>query len=168
MSAAKKIKPRFFAKPAELRKWFTANHKKADELWVGYYKVSSGKPSMTWTETVDEALCVGWIDGIRKSIDAESYMIRFTPRRPGSIWSAVNLKRIAELEKAGRLRAAGRQAHERRDPAKAGYSFEPRSAELPTNLAARFKANQAAWRHFGAQPPGYRKTILWWVVSAKR
>lgn len=162
-------KPIYFAKPADLRKWFANNHKTAAELWLGYYKVGSGKASVTWQQSVDQALCYGWIDGIRKGIDAQSYMIRFTPRRANSIWSAVNLKRIKELDELGLLKPPGRKAYEQRDPAKANvYSSEQRGAELPPALQARFKKNKAAWAHFCAQPAGYRKTITWWVVSAKR
>jgi uncharacterized protein YdeI (YjbR/CyaY-like superfamily) len=159
----------FFEKPADLRKWLTKNHKTAKELWVGMYKTRSGKPSITWPQVVDEALCFGWIDGIRKGIDEHSYMNRITPRRPNSIWSAVNIKRVGELDGLGRLRPAGRAAFEGRNLARAGlYSSEQRKVELPPALAARFKKSKAAWAHFNVQPAGYRKTITWWVVSAKR
>jgi uncharacterized protein YdeI (YjbR/CyaY-like superfamily) len=118
---------------------------------------------------VDQALCFGWIDGIRKGIDEHSYMNRITPRRPNSIWSAVNIKRIGELDVLGLLQPAGRAAFEQRNPARAGlYSSEQRKVELPPSLAARFKKSKAAWAQFNAQPAGYRKTITWWVVSAKR
>lgn len=162
-------KPIFFAKPADLRKWFVKNHKTAKELWVGMYKVGSGKPSVTWPQVVDQALCFGWIDGIRKGLDEHSYMNRITPRRANSTWSAVNIRRIKELDELGLLRPEGRSAFEERNPARAGlYSSEQRGVELPAALAARFKKNKAAWAHFGAQPAGYRKTITWWVISAKR
>src|SRR5438477_11388235 len=117
--------PRFFATPADWRRWLAAHHKTHDELWVGYYKKGSGRPSITWPESVDEALCFGWIDGLRKSLDADRYMIRFTPRRPGSIWSEVNVKRAKELISQRRMRAAGKRVFLARDPEKTAlYSFE--------------------------------------------
>ncbi len=161
--------PTFFATPLALRKWFAKNHESATELWVGFYKRDTGKPSITWPESVDEALCVGWIDGIRKSLGDESYMIRFTPRRPGSVWSAVNIKRIAVLEKEGRMLAAGREAFgKRREYRSAIYSYEQRPQELPEPYASRFSKNKKAWSFFQAQIPSYRKTITWWVLSAKK
>ncbi|UYN90454.1 MAG: YdeI/OmpD-associated family protein [Anaerolineales bacterium] len=163
------MKPVFFESPAALRKWLAKNHKSADELWVGMYKKHTGKPSITWPQVVDEVLCFGWIDGIRKGIDAESYTNRITPRRKGSHWSAVNLKRVLELQAEGRMTPAGMKAYEERDPAKSQqYSSEQQGVALPTTLEARFKKNKQAWTFFNQQPPGYRKTILWWVVSAKR
>ena len=156
--------PTFFRNPAAFRTWLQKHHRTKTELWVGYWKKSTGKPSLTWQESVDEALCFGWIDGIRKSIDAESYTNRFTPRRKGSNWSAVNERRAAELMKAGRMRAAGRQAFEARDPARmVVYQYE-----LDPELLAVFKANRAAWAFFGAQPPGYRKRLNWRVMSARQ
>lgn len=163
------MKPVFFESPAALRKWLAKNHKSADELWVGMYKKHTGKPSITWPQVVDEVLCFGWIDGIRKSIDADSYTNRITPRRKGSHWSAVNLKRVLELQAEGRMTPAGMKAYEERDPAKSQqYSSEQQGVALPAALEARFKKNKQAWTFFNQQPPGYRKTILWWVVSAKR
>jgi uncharacterized protein YdeI (YjbR/CyaY-like superfamily) len=163
------MKPVFFAKPAELRRWFSQNHKKAKELLIGYYKVGSGKPSVTWQQTVDEALCFGWIDGVRRGIDSESYTIRFTPRRAKSIWSAVNIKRVGELTKLGRMKPAGLNAFEARDPKRANlYSGEQRGVAWPAKLEKQFKANKAAWAFYSEQPAGYRKTIGWWVVSAKK
>lgn len=163
------MKPVFFESPAALRKWLAKNHKSADELWVGMYKKHTGKPSITWPQVVDEVLCFGWIDGIRKGIDADSYTNRITPRRKGSHWSAVNLKRVLELQAEGRMRPAGMKAYEERDPAKSQqYSSEQQGVALPAALEARFKKNKQAWTFFNQQPPGYRKTILWWVVSAKR
>lgn len=163
------MKPVFFESPAALRKWLAKNHKSADELWVGMYKKHTGKPSITWPQVVDEVLCFGWIDGIRKSIDADSYTNRITPRRKGSHWSAVNLKRVLELQAEGRMTPAGMKAYEERDPAKSQqYSSEQQGVALPATLEARFKKNKQAWTFFNQQPPGYRKTILWWVVSAKR
>ncbi len=156
--------PTFFKNRSAFRAWLQKNHQTKTELWVGYWKKSTGHPSITWQESVDEALCFGWIDGIRKSIDAESYTNRFTPRRKGSQWSAVNERRAAELIKSGRMRAAGRKAFEARDPTKTVvYLFE-----LEPPLLASFKANRAAWAFFEAQPLGYRKRLIWRVMSAKQ
>jgi uncharacterized protein YdeI (YjbR/CyaY-like superfamily) len=139
------------------------------ELWVGYYKKGSGKRSLTWPESVDEALCVGWIDGVRKRVDEESYAIRFTPRRRGSIWSAVNIKRVATLTNEKRMQAAGLAAFAARVENKSGiYSYEQRSEQLPEPYARLLRKNKSAWTFFKAQPPSYRKTIGWWVVSAKQ
>lgn len=157
-----------FRTPAELRKWFDKNHTTADELIVGYYKKGSGKPSVTWPESVDEALCVGWIDGIRRKVDDVSYTIRFTPRRTGSIWSAVNIKRVEVLTGEGRMRPAGLKAIEARKANKSGiYAYEQRSADLIEPYAAVFKRHKAAWTFHQQQPPGYRKQVHWWVTSAK-
>ena len=162
--------PRFFAPPQDFRRWLEKHHTDATELWVGFYKKSSGRPSITWPESVDEALCAGWIDGLRKRVDDESYMIRFTPRKAGSIWSAVNTRRAAELLKEGRMRPAGRAAFEARDPKKTNlYSFEQRqAAALAPALEKRFKANRAAWTFFQSLPDGYRRTATFWVMSAKQ
>jgi uncharacterized protein YdeI (YjbR/CyaY-like superfamily) len=162
--------PTHFETPAELRAWFDRHHESAPELWVGFHRKGSGRPSITWPEAVDEALCVGWIDGIRKSVDATSYKIRFTPRKPTSNWSSVNIGRVAELTAQGRMRPAGLAAFERRSEAKSGiYSYEQRKqARLEPAQEREFRANAEAWRYFQAQPQGYRKTATWWVVSAKR
>ena len=164
------MQPTFFATPAEFRRWLTQHHRSERELWVGFRKKSSGRPSMTWPESVDEALCFGWIDGVRRSLDTESYVIRFTPRKVGSAWSTVNTRRADELIRAGRMRLAGLRALEARKPEKSGvYSFEQKSAaRLSAEAEAQFKANPAAWSFFESQPPGYRKTAVWWVRSAKR
>ena len=164
------MKPRFFASPALWRKWLAANHARADEILVGFYKRDSGKPSITWPESVDEALCYGWIDGIRRRIDDQRYSIRFTPRRPRSIWSVVNLKRATALVKERRMTAAGLRAFNARSRDRSGiYSFEQRKAlTLSAADQARFKANPEAWRFFSALAPGYRRTAIFWVVSAKR
>jgi uncharacterized protein YdeI (YjbR/CyaY-like superfamily) len=164
------VKPTFFATPEEFRAWLEANHDRHSELWVGFYKKGSGKPSITWPESVDEALCFGWIDGIRKSIDADSYTNRFTPRKARSTWSAINIKRANELERLGRMHAAGRKAFEARtDDRSALYSYEQRhAAKLQPEQERRFKANKEAWKWFQAQPPSYRKAAIWWVVSAKK
>lgn len=158
-----------FRTPADLRKWFRANHAKAAELWVGFHKKDSGQASITWPESVDEALCVGWIDGIRKSLGPESYTIRFTPRRPGSIWSAVNIGRVRVLTAEKRMRPAGLKAFAARRENKSGiYSYEQRRDRLEEPYAGLLEKNKAAWTFFEAQPPGYRKVIGWWVVSAKQ
>jgi uncharacterized protein YdeI (YjbR/CyaY-like superfamily) len=160
---------RFFATPAEFRTWLDQNHATVDEQWVGFYKKASGRPSMTWPESVDEALCFGWIDGIRKSIDEHSYRIRFTPRRPASIWSTVNVGRAQHLIAAGRMRPAGLEAFERRkENLERRYSFEQADVALGAEYEARFRDNAQAWAFFESQPPSYRKTAAWWVISAKR
>jgi uncharacterized protein YdeI (YjbR/CyaY-like superfamily) len=159
---------KFFRTPADFRKWLEKHHGSGRELWVGYYKKSSGRASMTWPESVDEALCFGWIDGLRKSVDASSYRIRFSPRRPTSIWSAVNIKRVQELTGQGRMRPAGLEAFGKRKENRSGiYSYEQRSATLVKPYASRLKKNRAAWDFFRAQPAGYQKAMNWWVVSAK-
>jgi len=161
--------PRFFKTPAAFRKWLAANHGKSTELWVGFYKKDSGKPSITWPESVDEALCCGWIDGVRKRLDAESYVIRFTPRKPNSTWSAVNIRNVERLIKEDRMQPAGMGAYEARSASRSViYSYEQRSPELIEPYATTFKSDKAAWDFFQAQPPGYRKNMNWWIVSAKR
>jgi uncharacterized protein YdeI (YjbR/CyaY-like superfamily) len=169
-SAGKPVSPRFFATAVEFRAWFDEHHETAAELLVGFYKKGSGKPSITWPEAVDEALCAGWIDGVRKSIDAESYTIRFTPRKAGSIWSAVNIRRVEALTATGRMRTAGLKAFEKRTEAKSAiYAYERRdSARLEEAHEEQFRANALAWDWFNAQAPWYRRTSTHWVVSAKR
>lgn len=163
------MKPTFFKKQSDLRKWFGKHHAKKQELLAGFYKKDSGKPSITWPESVDEALCFGWIDGIRKSIDDVSYTIRFTPRRARSTWSAVNIKRAGELTAKGLMRAPGLKAFEARQENRSGiYSYEQRTAELPDPYHRLLQQNQSAWTFFVAQPPSYRKAANWWVVSAKK
>jgi uncharacterized protein YdeI (YjbR/CyaY-like superfamily) len=159
----------YFPTPALLREWFERNHTTATELWVGFRKKDSGVASITWPESVDAALCFGWIDGIRKSVDATSYQIRFTPRKATSIWSNVNIRRAQELAELGMVRPAGLKALAARRENRSGiYSYEQRSAELPEIYAKVFRGNRSAWKFFQAQPPGYRKQIIWWIVSAKR
>ena len=163
------MKPTFFKTPADFRWWLEKYHARADELLVGFYKKESGKPSITWPESVDEALCFGWIDGIRRRIDEIRYSIRFTPRRRGSIWSTVNTKRVAELIKDKRMRPAGVKAFEARDPKKTGiYSFERETATLPAEFEKAFRANTKAWKFWEAQPPGYRRLAAYFVTSAKQ
>lgn len=160
---------RFFRTPAELRKWFRANHATAVEIWVGFHKKGTGRPSVTWPESVDEALSVGWIDGIRKSMGDDSYTIRFTPRRSGSIWSAVNIARVKALSAEGRMQPAGLEAFAKRRENRSGiYSYEQRRDQLEEPFAALLKKDKRAWAFFQAQPPSYRKVVGWWVVSAKK
>ena len=160
--------PVFFASGAQFRRWLERHHDSADVLWVGFHKVHTGRPSLTWAQSVDEALCFGWIDGLRKSLDGESYVIRFTRRRARSIWSNVNVRRMAELEALGRVAPAGRAALAARDPARTGvYSAENRSA-LDAAMEKTFRARKKAWAFFSEQPPGYRRTAAHWVVSARR
>ncbi len=161
--------PRFFSTPAELRRWFARHHRDTSELFVGYWKVASGERSVTWPESVDEALCVGWIDGVTRRIDEQRYVIRFTPRKASSIWSAVNIARVQALEAEGRMQDAGRAAFALRRENKSGvYSFEQDSVELPDEYATLLQANRTAWAHFEARAPSYRKAVLWWIVSAKQ
>lgn len=164
------MKPIFFASPSAFRGWLEKRHDQAQELWVGFHKKSSGKPSITWPESVDAALCFGWIDGIRKSVNAESYTIRFTPRKPDSTWSAVNIKRAAELRKKGLMQPAGLNAFEKRqDDKSAIYSYENRkTAKLSGAYEKQFRGNKKAWNFFQAQPPWYRRTACWWVISVKK
>jgi uncharacterized protein YdeI (YjbR/CyaY-like superfamily) len=159
----------FFDSPSKLRAWFEENHDRCAELFVGFYKKSSGRPSITWAEAVDQALCFGWIDGVRQGIDETSYRLRFTPRKKRSTWSAVNIDRVAELTRLGLMQPAGLEAFERRDPDRSRiYSYEQRSGDLGSEYESRFRANPKAWRFFEAQPPSYRRTVAWWVMSAKR
>jgi uncharacterized protein YdeI (YjbR/CyaY-like superfamily) len=164
------MRPIFFATPSEFRACLEENHERATELLVGYYKKGSGKPSMTWRESVDEALCFGWIDGVRRSLGEESYTIRFTPRKPGSNWSAVNVARVEELTRLGRMRPAGLKAFEGRSEAKTGiYAYEQKdSAALEQAEEKQFRADKPAWEFFQSQPAWYRKTAIWRVVSAKK
>jgi uncharacterized protein YdeI (YjbR/CyaY-like superfamily) len=161
--------PKHFAAAAAFRAWLERHHASERELWILFYKKASGKGGMTYREAVDEALCFGWIDGRVKSIDADSYMQRFTPRRPGSIWSNVNVRHIARLTAAGQMHPAGLAAFAARDEKKTGvYSFEKRPENFPADLEKIFRAKSKAWRFWQAQPPGYRRVITHWVISAKR
>jgi uncharacterized protein YdeI (YjbR/CyaY-like superfamily) len=162
--------PLFFTTPAELRDWLDEHHQTADEVIVGAWKKATGKPTLTWPEIVEEALCVGWIDSIRRSVPGDGWAIRLTPRRKRSIWSAVNVAKVAELRAAGRMRPAGEAAFAaRRDDRTAIYSFEQAAdPELAPVEAARFQANEAAWAWFSAKSPSFRKQALHWVISAKK
>jgi uncharacterized protein YdeI (YjbR/CyaY-like superfamily) len=161
--------PTFFSTPAEFRNWLQKHHASAGELLVGFHKRSSGTPSITWPESVDEALCFGWIDGVRTRIDDVSYTIRFTPRKPSSIWSAVNMRRAQALIKAKRMKAAGRKAFEARRENRSGvYSYEKRPDSLIEPYAGLLARNAAARDFFASQPPSYQRAATWWVISAKQ
>lgn len=165
------MEPIFFKNSIAFRKWLEKNHSKAKELLVGYYKKGTGKPSMTWSESVDQALCFGWIDGVRRKIDDETYMIRFTPRRQGSIWSAVNINKVAVLSEAGLMHASGIAAYEKREDKKSKiYSFEqkPEHIVLPSAFDTVFKKHQQAWAYFQTTPLSYQQPAIWWVISAKQ
>jgi uncharacterized protein YdeI (YjbR/CyaY-like superfamily) len=163
------VKPTFFATPENFRTWLKRHSDARTELLVGFYKTTCGKPSITWPESVDEALCHGWIDGVRKRIDAESYTIRFTPRKATSIWSNINIKRVAVLQEQGRMMPAGLRAFAARRENKAGvYSYEKRPDELIEPYAGMLAKNAAATRFFAQQAPSYRRAAIWWVISAKR
>ena len=161
--------PLFFATQNEFRQWLEANHDKESALIVGFYKVNSGKPSMTWSESVDQALCFGWIDGVKHSIDQDSYQIRFTPRKKNSIWSAVNIKKVEGLIEKGLMRNAGLVSfnHRTEDKSKI-YSFENEEVKFSPELEAIFKSNKAAWDYFQSLAPTYRKPSSNWVMSAKQ
>lgn len=161
---------RFFEHPEQLRAWFQEHHASAEELFVGYYKKASGKTSITWQQSVDEALCFGWIDSVRRSLDEESYCNRFTPRKPNSIWSAVNIARVEALSQEGRMQPAGLAAFERRKQAKSRvYSYEQaQPSELSEALLAQFQLNSDAWNFFQAQAPSYQRTAIHWIMSAKQ
>lgn len=162
--------PQFFRSAAEFRQWLETYGASATELLVGYHKVATGKPSLTWAESVDEALCFGWIDSVRRRLSDAAYCIRFTPRRRGSVWSAINVARVAELTAQGRMRPAGSEAFARRTEGRTGvYSYEQqRSAVLAPAEVRRFKRRPGAWRYFEGTPPGYRRVLLNWIGSAKR
>src|SRR6186713_2387423 len=168
-STDQKIKAKFFSSQEEFRKWLQKNHNKETELLVGFYKVGSGKPSVTWSQSVDEALCFGWIDGVRKSINKESYQIRFTQRKPTSIWSAINIKKVEELTKQGLMQPAGLASFEKRVESRSKiYSYEKDEAELTQSFKKQFKANKKAWNYFQALAPSYKKVSTHWVMRAKQ
>ena len=159
----------FFPTPAQFRAWFAEHHNKRDELWVGYYKKATGLPSITWPESVDEALCFGWIDGIRKSVDEKSYKVRFTPRRPGSHWSARNLGRMKHLITEGLVTDPGMAAYRKRNPAREKQAaHEQKNIALPPEYEGQLRVNADAWDYFQQARPSYRKQVTWWVISAKR
>jgi uncharacterized protein YdeI (YjbR/CyaY-like superfamily) len=162
-------KPRFFRTAGEFREWLSKHHGTKTELLVGFFKKASGKPSITYPEALDEALAIGWIDGVRRNLTEDSYTIRFSPRTAKSVWSKVNMKRIKDLEAAGRLRPEGRAAFERRDPKRSGvYSYEREHAAFGSDELKALKAEAKARTFLEAQPPGYRRVTTFWVMSAKR
>jgi uncharacterized protein YdeI (YjbR/CyaY-like superfamily) len=160
----------YFSSPFEWRQWLEAHHAMRTEVIVGFYKKSTGLASMTWAESVDEALCFGWIDGVRRRVDDERYTIRFTPRRPGSTWSRVNIERVQELMEEGHMTPAGLAAFEARTDAKSGIYSHEQDGEIAfePEQEARFRANEGAWAFFEARPASYRRAATGWVVSAKR
>jgi uncharacterized protein YdeI (YjbR/CyaY-like superfamily) len=163
------VKPRFFRTAADLRAWFERNHDTAAELWVGLYRTSSGKPSVTWPQVVEQALCFGWIDGIRKGIDHERYMNRLTPRRPGSNWSLRNINTVEDLKRQGLMTPAGLAAYQARAEKRSGvYSYEDRHRPLAAPYLRKLKTNKKAWEFFSSQAPSYRRGATYWVMSAKK
>jgi uncharacterized protein YdeI (YjbR/CyaY-like superfamily) len=164
------VKPRFFANPDEFRAWLAKNHASAGELLVGFHKKGSGKPSIDWPQSVDQALCFGWIDGVRRSLGDTSYTIRFTPRRPRSVWSAINIARVKELTRLKLMMPAGQAAFERRSGDRSViYAYEQRAtARLTPAETRQFKANAAAWKYFYAVAPSYRHRALYWITSARK
>jgi uncharacterized protein YdeI (YjbR/CyaY-like superfamily) len=163
------MKPTFFKTPEDFRRWLLEHHESEKELLVGFYKVESGKPSITWPQSVDEALSFGWIDGVRRRIDDEAYTIRFTPRKPTSIWSSVNVKRMGELIAEGRVAPAGIAAFERRDVERSEvYSYERKHAAFDEEMRARFEKEKKACEWFTSQAPYYQRVATHWVASAKR
>ncbi|HJR60826.1 MAG TPA: YdeI/OmpD-associated family protein [Vicinamibacterales bacterium] len=163
------MKPTFFRTQGHLRRWLEKNHASVTELWIGFYKKASGRPSISYTEALDEALCFGWIDGVRRRLDDDAYVQRFTPRTAKSYWSAINTRRATELKKEGRMHAAGVAAFERRDQGKTErYSFERRAAQLEPAAEEAFRANRKAWDFFQSGAPWYRRVAIHWVTSAKK
>ena len=160
------MEPIFFASPSEFRHWLEAHGSTAREVLVGFHKVATRRPSMTWAQSVDEALCFGWIDGVRRNLGPEAYTIRFTPRKPKSPWSKVNLRRFDELEQEGRMTDAGRRAHE--GAKEALYSYEKEPQVLSADEEALFRENAEAWQFFDSQAPSYRRVAIHWIVSAKQ
>jgi uncharacterized protein YdeI (YjbR/CyaY-like superfamily) len=164
------VKPRFFATPEKFRAWLAKHHGKAPELLVGFYKKDSGKPSIDWPQSVDEALCFGWIDGVRRNIDETSYSIRFTPRRARSVWSSINIRRVKALSKAGRMSAAGLAAYQLRSKERSAiYAYEQRAAAKLSPAETRlFKADPDAWEYFSKLAPSYRHKAIYWITSSRK
>lgn len=163
------MKLKHFKTAADFRAWLEVNHASTTELWIGFYKKDSGKGGITYAEALDEALCFGWIDGLKKRVDELSFTQRFTPRKPKSIWSRINIGHVARLTKAGSMRPAGVKAFAARTAAKSGvYSFENKPRELSPATKRQFKADKAAWNFFQQQPPGYRRIASFWIMSAKQ
>jgi uncharacterized protein YdeI (YjbR/CyaY-like superfamily) len=166
---SKTMKLLFFPSSSDFRRWLNTGHRAVEELWLGFYKKSTGKPSITYSEAVDEALCYGWIDGVRKSIDSGAYMVRFTPRRGKSQWSAVNIKRAEKLVAAGRMRPPGLKAFEGAKDQPRTYSYEQRhKASFDKAMERQFRANRKAWDFFLGQAPWYRRVSTFWIMSAKQ
>jgi len=161
------MEPRFFKTPAEFHRWLKANHAKATELWIGFYKKSSAKKAITYQMALDEALCHGWIDGLRKSHDDEAFKVRFSPRKRRSLWSEINIKRVGELQAEGRMKPKGLEIFQARKD-QVGYRIATAPKEFPQDLKNKFKKNRKAWEFFEAQPPGYRKMCAFWISFAKR
>ena len=163
------MKPKFFSSPEQFRQWLEQNHDRADELQVGFHKKDSGKKSITYPQALDEALCFGWIDGVRRRLDETSYTIRFTPRKPKSIWSNVNVRHAERLKKEGRMAEPGLKAYALRDPKRTGiYAFENEAREFSPEFEKKFRANKPAWEFFQSEPPSIRRTCIFWVMSAKK
>jgi uncharacterized protein YdeI (YjbR/CyaY-like superfamily) len=163
------MKPKFFSAPAQWRQWLEKNHDSATELLVGFHKKDSGKKSVTYAEALDEALCFGWIDGVRRSLNETSYTIRFTPRKPKSIWSNVNVRHVERLLKEERMAGPGLKAYALRDPKRTGiYAFENAVREFSPEFEKKFRANKSAWQFFQSEPPSIRRTCIFWVMSAKK
>jgi len=163
------MEPKFFTSPEKFRQWLQRNHDSANELLVGFHKKDSGKKSITYAEALDEALCFGWIDGVRKRLDETSYTIRFTPRKPKSIWSNVNVKHVERLKKEGRMAEPGLKVYAQRDPKRTGiYAFENRPKEFSPEYEKKFRANKAAWEFFQTIPPSLRNTYIFWIMGAKK
>ncbi|MGI8786257.1 MAG: YdeI/OmpD-associated family protein [Pyrinomonadaceae bacterium] len=163
------MKPKFFPTQTDFRRWLEENHTGDTELLVGFYKVGSNKPSMSWSESVDQALCFGWIDGGRRKVDEESYSIRFTPRKASSVWSAVNIKKVAELTGKGLMKPAGIAVFEKRQESKSKiYAYEQKSSELSAEFEMQFRANEKAWEFFVSQANWYQKQMIHWVMAAKQ
>jgi uncharacterized protein YdeI (YjbR/CyaY-like superfamily) len=159
---------RFFATVGELRAWFLEHHRTESEIWIGYPKKGVDHPGISYDVVVDEALCFGWVDGLVRSLGPETYANRYTPRKSKSPWSQINIAKVGELTRSGRMHPSGLAVFERRHPARAGYSFEERPRALDPALEKEFRRDRAAWAHFEALPPGYRRTAIFWVQSAKR
>ncbi|MEO8819773.1 MAG: YdeI/OmpD-associated family protein [Ginsengibacter sp.] len=163
------IKPAFFKTQSSFRKWFEKNHDKEKELLVGFYKVKSGKQSITWSESVDEAICFGWIDGVRKSIDDQSYCIRFTPRKSKSIWSAVNIKKVEDLSKQGLMHVSGLDAFAKREEKTSRiYSYEKEPSVFSDDFLKKFTSNQKAWKFFNSMARSYQNSCIHWIITAKQ
>lgn len=163
------MKIRFFKSASDFRQWLDVNHASVHELWVGFFKKDSGKGGITYAEAVDQALCFGWIDGLKKRVDNLSYTHRFTPRKPKSNWSLINIRHFERLKKSGQITPSGLKTYEARDPDRSGaYSFENATRKLALADERRFKTHNTAWEFFQNQPPGYRRTAIWWVISAKK